>query len=75
MPVITKPIDIIASEGSTDYDFDCMLGRELAARLIRETHAAASPISLVAAMRSVAESGRWSGVEIGFAFTLAGEFC
>lgn len=64
----TYPRDM---EPTGDYEFDNTLGQELARRLIGEARQSRSPVGIAFALRSLAESGRWSGIEVGFAFALA----
>ena len=70
-----NPIDIPDSEARkearSDWEFDNILGNELASRLIREARASGSPLALVGALQSMAKAGRCGGVEAGFVFTLA----
>ena len=71
---IKNPIDIPDSaarkEARSDWEFDNILGNELASRLIREARESGNPLALTGALQSMAKAGRCGGVEVGFVFTL-----
>ena len=56
---------------SGDYGRDNWAGGELAKAWIAGARAEGSHVALTMALRSLAESGRWGGVEVGFATALA----
>ena len=56
---------------SGDWARDNASGRDLAGALIDAARSNANPCIINAALRGIAEGGRWSGVEVGFAFALA----
>ncbi len=58
---------------SGDYARDNAAGAELAKAWIADALAKGCHLVLTTALRNLAESGRWGGVEIGFTTTLAFE--
>jgi hypothetical protein len=58
---------------SGNWAHDNLVGREFAADLVSSARANQDPHMVAFAMRSVAKSDRWGGVEVGFAFGLARE--
>jgi hypothetical protein len=66
---LKSPADIEPSGSWTD---DNTTGRKLAMAYVGEARRLNQPSLINAALRSIAETGRWTGVEAGFAFGLAG---
>ena len=56
---------------SGDWAADNAAGRELANQWLREMRERNAPNLLGAAMRGIAESGRWGGIEVGFTHVIA----
>jgi hypothetical protein len=55
-----------------DWATDNVAGRNLATAWIEAARAAEDPCLINSALRGLAEAGRWGGVEVGFAFAVAG---
>ena len=56
---------------SGNWDHDNAAGRELAAAYVAAARTQNNPCLINGALRSIANAGRWSGVEVGFSFALA----
>lgn len=57
---------------SGDWTYDNAAGVKLAATYVAEARRLNDPCLINAALRGIANAGRWTGVEVGFAFGLAG---
>ena len=68
MTTLQNPSQIVSSE---NWAHDNTAGRELAAAWIAQARSENSPLAISAVLRDLATSGRWGGVEAGFAFALA----
>jgi hypothetical protein len=68
MQTLKSPADIAATD---DWARDNATGRELGAAYLQDARDNGSPVALAYAMKGMAEAGRWTGVEVGFVFTLA----
>lgn len=56
---------------SGDWAADNAAGRELAKQWLREMRDRNAPNLLGAAMKRIAEGGRWGGIEVGFTHAVA----
>jgi len=68
MQTLKSPGDIATSD---DWARDNASGRELAISYLQAGRDKGSPVGLAYAMQAMAKAGRWTGVEVGFAFALA----
>jgi hypothetical protein len=57
---------------SGNWANDNAAGRKLAAAYVAAARTLNDPCLINGALRGIANAGRWSGVEVGFAFGLAG---
>ena len=67
MTLIKAPAEISATD---DWAADNAAGRELAAAWISEIRRLDSLPAFAALLQSLSAAGRWTGVEVGFAFAL-----
>jgi hypothetical protein len=63
-----KELKDIAESG--DWACDNAAGAELARAWLAEARDLANPSLIAGALRNAARSGRWGGVEVGFAFAI-----
>jgi hypothetical protein len=69
MTNLRAPADIMPSGNWAE---DNAAGGKLAAAYVAEARTQNDPCLINAALRDIADAGRWTGVEVGFAFGLAG---
>ena len=69
MQNLKAPADILPSG---NWANDNATGRKLAAKYVADARTLNDPCLINAALRGIANAGRWTGVEVGFAFGLAG---
>ena len=66
---LKAPAEILTSG---NWSHDNAAGRKLGAAYVAEARTHNDPSLINAALRGIANAGRWSGVEVGFALALAG---
>lgn len=69
MQILKAPADILISG---NWAADNAAGRELAAAYVAAARRDDNPCGINGVLRGIAAAGRWSAVEVGFAFGLAG---
>jgi hypothetical protein len=70
MPATININDIVETG---DWATDCAHGREVAKARIADARLKRNPCEITAIVRSMAESERYGGIEVGFIFELAAE--
>jgi hypothetical protein len=68
MPTLQSPSQLTPSD---NWGQDNSAGRELGNAYVAAARSQSDPVMLANALRGLANSGRWTGIETGFAFAIA----